>query len=79
MNDNSPVQQIRDEAKELSTEQLIKAVREIEDARPTTDEQSVRIVYSVMCAEACRRLGLDPKETAESLIGPAAVFEASTL
>lgn len=73
------VQKVRDEVAATDTKTLIALVEQIEDANPTSDEEGVRVLYAVACAELCRRLNLDPQTVASSVIGPAAAFTVAAL
>ena len=76
-NNNTTADKIRTFAAAQPISRLIAAIEAMEDRGVHTESE--RIAYAVSCATAAKRLGLDARAAATSLIGPAATFRVATI
>ena len=76
-NNNTTADKIRTFAAAQPISRLIDAIETMEDRGVHTESE--RIAYAVSCATAAKRLGLDARAAATSLIGPAATFRVATI
>lgn len=74
---SSPIDRLRGLVSDHPTPALVDVVEELEDQSGMTDDE--RIIYAIACAVLARRLDLDAKWVAGSLIGPAAAFRTASM
>ena len=76
-NNNTAADKIRTFAAAQPIARLIDAIEAMEDRGVHTEAE--RIAYAISVATAAKRLGLDARAAAQSVIGPAATFRVATI
>ena len=76
-NNNTAADKIRAFAAAQPISRLIDAIEAMEDKGIHTEAE--RVAYAISVATAAKRLGLDARAAATSLIGPAATFRVATI